>query len=171
MKRTYNLDGIPEQMADLHGWLYWVGNKFPITLTKDPLTGKCNHNNRDCLASLEEVLARIEQFNCPHGAFSFRPEFGLTYVDLDDCRDPQTGQLTEFASDIVGRIDSYTEVSIGRKGLHIVWHGQVERPRMHTRTKWPGRQIEIKPFWFLHDRERKSLGGNPARNRRQYNPS
>jgi len=43
MGLTYDLSGIPEEMACLHGWLYWVGNKVPRTLKKDPVTGKCNH--------------------------------------------------------------------------------------------------------------------------------
>lgn len=162
METAYDLSGIPDGMKCLRGWLYWVGNKVPRTLRNDPLTGRCNHTNPYCLASLDEVIARIEHFQCRHGlAFSFRPEFALTYIDLDDCRNPETGELTDFASQIVRSIDSYTEVSINKKGLHIVARGQVERPRMHTKTNHAGRQIEIKPYGFYMTVSGNHLAGTP----------
>jgi primase-polymerase (primpol)-like protein len=162
LRKTYVLEGIPDELKDLRGWLYWVGGKVPKTLWDDPATGKSNHNNPACLASLPEVLERIGQFRCRHGlAFSFRPEFGLTYVDLDDCRDPATGELTLFAAEIVRRLNSYTEVSIGRKGLHIVARGQVPKPRMHTKRNWAGRQIEMKPHSFYMTVSGDHLAGTP----------
>ncbi len=109
MEKTYDLSGIPEEMKRLRGWLYWINKKIPRTITKDPLTNKCNHTNPACLASLEEVLERIQHFTIRHGlAFGFLREFGLTYIDLDDCRDPATGALTEFSSSVVERMSSYT---------------------------------------------------------------
>lgn len=162
MEATYDLTKIPEDMKCLRGWLYWVGNKVPKTLRKDPQTGKCNHTDPDCLANLDDVLATIEHFTCRHGlAFSFLRTFGLTYVDLDDCRDPETGELSNFASDIVQRLNSYTEVSIGKKGLHIVVRGQVERPRMNTKTNYAGRRIEIKPYGFYMTVSADHLSGTP----------
>lgn len=163
MRRMYNLGGIPASMAVLHGWMYWVDNKIPKTIRTDPATGKCNHNNPYCLASIDEVLERVRNFRCRHGlAFSFQREFRLTYVDLDDCRDPATGELTEFAAGIVRRLNSYTEVSVSGKGLHIVVRGQVEKPRMHTKTRWAGRQIEIKPFNFYMTVSGDRLDGTPT---------
>ncbi len=162
MEKTYNLPGIPDEMKDLCGWMYWIGKKIPRTITKDPVTNKCNHTNLACLASLEEVLERIQHFSCRHGlAFGFLREFGLTYIDLDDCRDPATGALTEFSSSVVERMSSYTEVSISGRGLHIVTRGQVESTRMHTRIRWAGRQIEIKPFGFYMTVSGNHLVGTP----------
>jgi primase-polymerase (primpol)-like protein len=162
VSKTYNVDGIPNEMKRLPGWLYWVDKKIPKTLRKDPSTGKCNHNNPACLGSLEEVLQQIRHFNCKHGlAFSFRREFDLTYIDLDNCRDPETSVLTEFAQGIVERMNSYTEISPSRKGLHIVVRGQVERPRMHTTPNHAGRQIEIKPYGFYMTVTGSLLLGTP----------
>ena len=162
MEETYDLLGIPEEMKCLHGWLYWVGNKIPRTLKKNPRTGKCDHNEPACLASLNDVLERIAQFKCKHGlAFSFQREFGLTYIDLDNCRDPESGTISEFASDIVKKLASYSEISVGKKGLHVVVRGQVERPRMHTKVNWAGEQIEIKPFGFYMTVSGNHLAGMP----------
>ena len=49
---------------------------------------------------------------------------GLVGVDLDgDCRDPQTGMLTDDAQRIVAELGSYTEVSPSGTGVHILLRG------------------------------------------------
>ncbi|MFZ1091315.1 MAG: DUF5906 domain-containing protein [Xanthobacteraceae bacterium] len=40
-------------------------------------------------------------------------------VDLDACRDPQTGTLAPWASEVVAKFASYTEISPSGSGLHI----------------------------------------------------
>jgi len=48
-------------------------------------------------------------------------------IDLDHCRDPQTGEITPRALEIVQRLDSYTEISPSGDGLHILVIGQLPR--------------------------------------------
>jgi hypothetical protein len=44
-------------------------------------------------------------------------------IDLDHCRDVETGQIEEWASDIVGHLDAYTEASPSGSGVHIICKG------------------------------------------------
>lgn len=44
---------------------------------------------------------------------------GLVGVDLDNCRDPETGDLVEWAAAIVKRLDTYTEVSPSGTGVKM----------------------------------------------------
>ncbi len=53
-------------------------------------------------------------------------------IDLDKCRDPETGSITPEAQDIVWQFESYTEVSPSGKGLHIIVRG--EWPTRGNRT-------------------------------------
>ncbi len=46
-------------------------------------------------------------------------------IDLDGCRDPNTGVIEPWASDIIGRIDSYTEVSPSKSGIRILCYGSL----------------------------------------------
>ena len=46
-------------------------------------------------------------------------------IDLDDCRDAETGELTAFAQDLISAIDSYTEVSPSGEGIHILCRGDL----------------------------------------------
>ena len=48
---------------------------------------------------------------------------GLVGVDLDHCRDPQTGAIEPRALVIIARLDSFTEVSPSGEGIHILLHG------------------------------------------------
>ena len=41
-------------------------------------------------------------------------------IDLDDCRDPETGEIASWAQQIVDALESYTEVSPSGRGLHIL---------------------------------------------------
>ena len=41
-------------------------------------------------------------------------------MDLDGCLDPKTGQLEGWARQIVEELDSYTEISPSRTGVHIL---------------------------------------------------
>jgi len=46
-------------------------------------------------------------------------------IDLDNCRDPQTGKLEAWAQSIVDEIGSYTEISPSGHGVHIWVKGTV----------------------------------------------
>lgn len=46
-------------------------------------------------------------------------------VDLDNVRNPETGEISERARRIMGRFeDAYVEVSVSGKGVHIVTRGR-----------------------------------------------
>lgn len=51
---------------------------------------------------------------------------GLGGIDLDDCRDKETGYLDAWAQEIVDRFDSYTEVSPSGTGVKIFVEGAPE---------------------------------------------
>ncbi len=65
----------------------------------------------------EEVLPTVL---LPEHADDYDP--ALMLVDMDDVRDPETGEITKEAAEIVGDLGSYTEVSKSGTGLHVyVW--------------------------------------------------
>jgi len=64
--------------------------------------------------------------------FVFTAVDSLVGVDLDDCRDPETGELDEQASAIVERLDSYTEVSPPGTGVHVIVEGTLPADRRRS---------------------------------------
>lgn len=49
-------------------------------------------------------------------------------MDLDKCRDPESGEVEPWATEIVNGLGSYTELSPSGEGLHIILKGKVPAP-------------------------------------------
>ncbi|MFC6631761.1 hypothetical protein [Microbulbifer taiwanensis] len=59
---------------------------------------------------------------------------GRFLIDLDHCRDPQTGALSEEAGEIIARFPGcYYEVSTSGTGIHIIGTGRPSRPHRNRR--------------------------------------
>ena len=52
----------------------------------------------------------------------------LMYIDFDDVRDPETGEVSPEVADLVGRLDSYTEISSSGTGLHVLVWAELPEP-------------------------------------------
>lgn len=52
--------------------------------------------------------------------FVFSAEDPFTGIDLDKCRDSETGEIQSWALDIVRRFNSYAEISPSGTGIHII---------------------------------------------------
>ena len=61
--------------------------------------------------------------------FVFTDDDPIVGVDLDDCRIPETGKTREWASDIVDRLDSFTEISPSGTGYHVLVEGTLPEGR------------------------------------------
>jgi putative DNA primase/helicase len=70
-------------------------------------------------------------------ALSTRDPFAV--IDLDKCRNPETGEIAEWAWNIIEAFNSYTEISSSGKGVHIWVYGTV---RGTTRPKVEDHRIE-----------------------------
>jgi hypothetical protein len=57
--------------------------------------------------------------------FVFTPEDDLCGVDLDGCLNPETGEIEDWAREIIEELDSYTEVSPSGTGVHILVRGEL----------------------------------------------
>ena len=58
----------------------------------------------------------------------------LIGVDLDGCRDIETGEIAEWATKIIDLLDSYTEISPSGTGIRIFCKGQPQ-PKGSYRRK------------------------------------
>jgi primase-polymerase (primpol)-like protein len=56
--------------------------------------------------------------------YIFLPAERIVRIDLDDCRDPQTGVIHRWAQEIIDLLNSHTETSPSGDGIHILAAGQ-----------------------------------------------
>jgi primase-polymerase (primpol)-like protein len=99
-----------------------AGQSKPTKVPYSPSTGdKAKANDASTWTDYETCVAALER-NVYDG-IGF--EFGSGYVgvDLDRCRDVETGEVQDWAQDIIAHLDSYTESSPSGTGVHIIVKG------------------------------------------------
>jgi primase-polymerase (primpol)-like protein len=74
---------------------------------------------RDTWASFHEAMERYGQGQLDGIGRVVTEHNELVGVDLDHCRDPETGAIAKWAMTIVRALDSYTEVSPSGRGLRL----------------------------------------------------
>ena len=122
-----DLESIPPDMRREKSWVNWHYQSREGDWTKvpiDPKTGRTASSTDPLTWGTDaEALASFEGDAVDGIGFVFTPPF--CGVDLDDCRDPETGEIQAWARDIVKRLGSYTEVSPSGRGLHIILRGKL----------------------------------------------
>jgi putative DNA primase/helicase len=120
---------IPETLASLNQWAAWRWEKRGGNWTKPPInpaTGSYARNNDPhTWGSFESALWRMRKDRLPGVGYMFHPKDGLAGVDLDRCRNLQTGRVEPWALEVVSGLDSYTEVSPSKTGLKVFVRGKL----------------------------------------------
>lgn len=128
-----NPENVPPALKKSPQWVCWEPRKRGSKMTKVPIkpsngTANARINSADSWGSFQAALSTAKKKKLGIG-FVFTAEDPFVGVDLDKCRDLETGQLEKWAADIVDRFDSYTEVSPSGLGVHIIIRGQLPEGR------------------------------------------
>ena len=92
-------------------------HKLPI----NPRTGGLASTTRPSTwASFLEALAAATKWPLAGVGYVFSKSDAYSGVDIDNCRDPLTGELAVWASPIILSLNSYTEVSPSGTGVHTI---------------------------------------------------
>lgn len=124
-------NGIPEEMKSRDTWVCWrfvwkadreEWTKVPVNPSNDR---RAKSNDPDTWVAFDTAKAYHENpdTNSDGLGFLFDPEDTIVGIDLDDARNPDTGQPTDTAKDIINTLDSFTEVSPSGTGYHTLVHG------------------------------------------------
>lgn len=121
----------PDQLAPLPQWLgyrsEWLEERSKYT--KKPVSphdgGPGSSTNPATWGSFDQATAAVQRLGLDGVGFALSDSDPFTAIDLDGCRDPETGKIAEWAEKVVDRFRSYTEVSPSRTGLHIIVAGKI----------------------------------------------
>ena len=123
-----NLDCLPEELRQRRQWVVWKLEERDGKPTKVPYiaggSGKASSTDSLTWRSFEEAVQALETGRYNGIGFVFSSGDPFAGVDLDDCRDPETGELEEWAAKIVEAFGSYAEVSQSGTGVHIIIKGK-----------------------------------------------
>jgi len=122
-------EAIPETLRERDQWVCWREAERDGKPTKIPVTpgagGFASSTDPETWASFETALEYTETKHADGVGFVFTDDDPIVGVDIDDCRDPETGDVDDAALDIIGRLDSYTEVSPSGTGYHVLLTGEL----------------------------------------------
>jgi hypothetical protein len=116
---------IPHALKALGRWFVWEA------VPKDDRVDKVPHNHRtrhSCNAHDPVIWSSFKDIIVAHAGGGWSgigvlPGEGVLGVDLDKCRDPETGAVESWAQEIVDRIGSYTETSPSGTGVRVFVRG------------------------------------------------
>lgn len=123
-----SFQNIPEELKKLDRWVCWrwedrdgKPSKVPI----NPISGeRAMSDNPSTWGTYWDAIEMTRKGAVQGIGFVFNGD-GVVGVDIDHCKNPETGELTEQARDIISTLDSYTEFSQSGEGIHIICYGRL----------------------------------------------
>ena len=140
---------LPAELRQVDQWVGWRYEKRNGKETKLPVNARSGRlakaDDPETWASFDAALAAYHAGKHGLAGVGFVFAAGDPYygVDLDDCRDPETGTLHPDAERIVRELASYAEVSPSETGVKIIARGAKPGTLCRTKkTEWGG-EIEV----------------------------
>jgi putative DNA primase/helicase len=117
-------------------WVFWTWKERDGKRTKppyDPATGaEARSNDPTSWGTFAAACNANQRHDGAGVGFMFNRDF--VGVDLDGCRDPETGAIDAEAQRIIDELRSYTEVSPSGTGVHILLRGTLPPGRRRYGT-------------------------------------
>jgi hypothetical protein len=140
-----------QPLAGLPHWVVWrwteaaPGSKpdKPLFRASDPW----RHASTQDPASWDSfgaAMGAVAAAEADGAGYVLRDDAAHLFLDLDNCRDPASGALADWALRLVEEADSYTEVTPSGRGLRIIGTNESLRAPVHRRIAMPeGGSVEI----------------------------
>jgi len=124
---SYELPEVLKPLRDQRNWVIWRYDEDNGRLAKVPYQGerpafraKSNKNFTWC--DYETAVAAAVRTEAAGIGFMIKGS-GIAAFDLDDCRDPKSGEVAPCAMELVQKCGSYTEITPSGCGLRIIGLG------------------------------------------------
>lgn len=132
---SFRGENIPDDLKQLNQWVSWTWEWKGKKWDKPPLrVGMGTHaksTDPQTWTNYEHALRYVKNFELNQsGAFRgmglvFTKADGFVGIDLDNCRNPASGEISQEAWEIIRQVNSYTEVSPSLTGVKIWVRGKI----------------------------------------------
>ncbi|MBF0262723.1 MAG: hypothetical protein HQL97_12925 [Magnetococcales bacterium] len=154
---------LPSEMVERPQWVAWkqaskTGSTKPSKIPVNPKTRKnASATRHEDWGTFAQALAACAQDpNLKGLGFVFTPVDPFLGIDLDQCLEPDTLEPFPWAQEIIRKCASYTEISPGGTGIHIIVRGSL--PPGGNRCG-PVEMYEAKRFFTMTG---KRINGTPS---------
>jgi hypothetical protein len=136
-----NPEHIPGSIKALRRWVVWKWTRRKDKQgrgrwTKPPVSCKTGRpvdvTDPANWATFAEAVAYLEAHPDRADGIGFVLGDGYAGCDLDDCRNPVTGEIAGWAADIIRELDSFADVSPTGTGVKVLFLGRVPPGRNRT---------------------------------------
>jgi len=114
------IENAPEE---LHQRRQWVVRKGKVPYNAKTGT-RASSTDSETWGTFDEAIRAFEGGGYDGFGFVFGSGDPYAGVDLDRCRDPETGELEAWAREILDDLDGYAEVSPSGTGVHVFVRGK-----------------------------------------------
>jgi len=140
------VENIPEEFTERRQWVCWRLEGREGKQTKVPYIAGTNRraSSTDLMTwrTFDQALAAYEAGEPPYDGigFVFCSADPFVGVDLDDCRDPESGAVAEWAQRIISRVEEgYIEASPSGTGVHVIVEGTARGGRAQKKVPPKGK--------------------------------
>lgn len=120
-----DFSNIPDELKALKQWVCWKpessrDGKKPDKVPYNAMTGsKAKINDSTTWGSFDAAMRAYSGGRYDGLFFALSGDDPFTGIDLDHCRDAQSGVIAPWAQTVINRLNSYTEISPSGTGIRI----------------------------------------------------
>jgi hypothetical protein len=140
------LENIPAEIAVTRQWVLWRFDERGGKPTKLPYQVSGTHaksNDFSTWTDLATVWRMYQRGGFSGIGFVFAKGGELVGIDLDDCRDPETGVIADWAQAIIAKLNTYAEVSPSRTGVKLWARGTLPTEKTGTKQAYESGAVEL----------------------------
>jgi len=140
-----NTSHIPKELQELPQWVGWRHEHRAGKPTKVPYQAgrlaKADTTDPAHRSSFSAALEAMERHK--YDGIGFVLDNGWAGLDIDHCRDPRTGELAPWSTDLITPFEggAYVEASPSGTGVHVIGRGRV--PGDRRKTAYGGGAVEM----------------------------
>ncbi|WP_042662068.1 bacteriophage-like protein [Haloferax sp. ATB1] len=119
-------DQLPDSLLEQATWVGWrrqTRSGDETKVPRDVTGGYASATDPATWTTFDEARAYAADGSADGVGYVFTDDDSFVGIDLDKCRDPETGVTDDWAQKLIDRLDSYTEVSPSRTGYHVIIRG------------------------------------------------
>jgi len=134
---TQRANPIPAELRAIPQWVGWKyipepGKAKPRKLLINPRTGKAaKSNDPQTWSGYDTAVLAAKRYRLAGVGFVFSSADPYCGVDLDNCRNKETGAIAQWAKHILDRLKSYSEVSPSGTGIKVFLKGKLPANAKH----------------------------------------
>ena len=147
-----NFDSIPKELKVNGLWCLWKLTLGKGKIPFNAVTGEfARSNDKSTFHSFSKAFESVHKYygfdeeNRMTGGLGLGIFNGYSAIDIDNCRNPETGELSEMANFIIDYCGSYTEISPSGTGLRIIFQTdtKIDKNEYYINNSTNGLEIYI----------------------------